>query len=104
MAATNVDTATARALSASLQKAQVTARKTYSAAVAAAKLARDEALATAYAEFTKGLELAQGGETEAAESSQPEGAEGTSTEDESGDGETGGTSPAPISGRRRNAA
>ena len=100
MATTNVDTKTAKTLSASLQKAQVTARKEYSAAVAAAKLARDEALATAYAEFTKGLELAQSGEyTEAAESGESEGTdtEGTSTEDE-------GTSPAPISGRRRNAA
>ena len=106
--ATNVDTKTAKTLSASLQKAQVTARKTYSAAVAAAKLARDEALATAYAEFTKGLELAQSGEyTEAAESGQSEGTgtEGADRARTRAPGrETEGTSPAPITGRRRNAA
>ena len=97
MATTNVDTKTAKTLSASLQKAQVTARKEYSAAVAAAKLARDEALATAYAEFTKGLELAQSGEyTEPGEGGQ---SEGTSTEDE-GTGDDEAEAGAKDSGTR----
>ena len=101
-----LDTETAKALSKALKDAQNKARRTYTDAVAAAKLARDTALAAAFAQFTR--DLARAGQVHATPDDDTDGTEGGEPEDTGAEDKGADAEPAPAqlstSSRRRNAA